>query len=251
MRQSALQVATTSLNAALYAAVGALWTFLPITVFGVRFWPQVFVPGVFAVLFGPWVGGIGASVGIFVADLVYGHHDPLLSLLVGVPSNFAMFWLIGYLSNRRMSGTQRRIMIAAGAAIPVILVGYGLFTFSGSSVMTVLVLGVAIVVLVLAPYLAHSRWANIQAASSIGQGVGSIIIGLGIVAYSSIFLMPQVLGLGGNPLPLMFAYGTALWTYMSEIPFLLVIVPPIVKAVHAAFPSLRIGSVGESRNSNA
>jgi len=251
MKQSALQVAATSLNAALYAAVGALWTLFPITVFGVRFWPQVFVPGAFAVLFGPWVGGVGAAVGIFVADLVYGHHDPLLSLLVGVPSNFAMFWLIGYLSNRRMTGAQRRVMIAAGGVIPVVLVAYGLFAFSGSSALTVLVLGVAMVALVIIPYLARSQWADIQAASSIGQGIGSIIVGLGIVAYSSLFLMPQALGLGSNPLPLMFAYGTALWTYMSEIPFLLVIVPPIVRAARTAFPSLRIGPAVASKKSNA
>ena len=251
MKQSALQVATTSLNAALYVAVGALWTLFPITVFGVRFWPQVFVPGAFAVLFGPWVGGVGAAVGIFVADLVYGHHDPLLSLLVGVTSNFAMFWLIGYLSNRRMTGAQRRVMITAGAAIPVVLVAYGLFAFSGSSALTVLVLGVAMVALVIAPYLARSQWADIQAASSIGQGIGSIIVGLGIVAYSSLFLMPQTLGLGSNPLPLVFAYGTALWTYMSEIPFLLVIVPPIVRAARAAFPSLRIGPAVASKKNNA
>ena len=100
MRQTALQVATASLNAALYAALGALWTLFPVTIFGVRFWPQVFVPGAFAVLFGPWVGGVGAAVGIFIADVVYGHHDALLSLFVGVPSNFVMFSVLGFLSQR-------------------------------------------------------------------------------------------------------------------------------------------------------
>lgn len=251
MRHSALQVATASLNAALYAALGALWTLFPVTLFGVRFWPQVFVPGAFAVVFGPWVGGVGAGVGIFIADLVYGHHDPLLSLLVGVTSNFACFALIGYISNRQMTSAQRRLIIAVGAAVPVVLVAYGLYAFSGSTALVVLALGVAMIVLVVAPYVARSAWAEIQAASSIGLGIGSVVIGFGIVAYSSFFIMPQALGLGSNPLPLVFAYGTALWTYMSEIPFLLAITPPIVKAARAAFPSLRIGRKVASKKSNA
>lgn len=251
MRQSALQVATASLNAALYAALGALWTLFPVTLFGVRFWPQVFVPGAFAVLFGPWVGGVGAAVGIFVADVVYGHHDALLSLLVGVPSNLACFSILGYLSRGSVKATGRVGMIAAGVAVPVIMAAYGLYAFSGSTLWFLLALGAVVIVLVAVPYLARSSWADVQAASSIGLGVGSAIIGFGIVAYSSIFVMPQVLGLGSSPLPIVFAYGATLWTYMSEIPFLLMLTPPIVKAVQAALPSLRIEPITSSKNSNA
>jgi len=226
MRDTALEVATASLNAALYAALGALWTLFPVTLFGVRFWPQVFAPGAFAVLFGPWVGGIGAGVGIFIADVVYGHHDALLSLLVGVPSNFVGFGLIGYLSRRPMKGSLRLSTIAAGLAIPVVIVAYAVYAFSGSVAMYVVMLGAVVTALLAVPYLARSRWAEVQAASSIGLGVGSLIIGLGIVAYSSFFVMPEVLGLGSGPLPVVFAVGATLWTYMSEIPFLLAFTPP-------------------------
>lgn len=251
MRQSALQVATASLNAALYAALGALWTLFPVTLFGVRFWPQVFVPGAFAVLFGPWVGGVGAAVGIFIADVVYGHHDALLSLLVGVPSNLACFALIGYISRRSMKGAQRLVLIAAGVAIPVALAAYAVYAFSGSTSSLVAVLAAAVIVLVAVPYLAGSSWSDVQAASSIGLGVGSAIIGFGIVAYSSFFVMPQVLGLGSGPLPVVFAYGATLWTYVSEVPFLLVLTQPIVRAVRSALPSLRIGPITASKNTNA
>jgi hypothetical protein len=106
-------------------------------------------------------------------------------------------------------------------------------------------------VLVAVPYLARSSWAEVQAASSIGLAVGSLIVGFGIVVYSSFFVMPQVLGLGSSPLPLVFAYGTTLWTYMSEIPFLLALTPPIVKAVRATLPSLRIEQPKMSQNRNA
>lgn len=250
MRYSALQVATASLNAALYVAVGALWTLLPVTLFGVRFWPQVFVPGAFAVLFGPWVGGVGAAVGIFIADIVYGHHDALLSVLVGVPSNLVGFAIIGYFSRRSVEGTRRFSMVALGLAIPAIIVAYALYAFSGSVVTSLVVLGIVVIMLLAVPYLARSRWANVQAASSIGLGVGSVIIGLGLVAYSSFFVMPQVLGLGSSPLPLAFAIGATLWTYMSEIPFLLAITPPIVKAVEGAFPSLKVLRNRTSKKTN-
>ena len=239
------------MNAALYAALGALWTLIPVTVFGVRFWPQVFVPGAFAVLFGPWVGGVGAAVGVFIADIVYGHHDALLSLLVGVPSNFACFALIGYLSSKSVKGVTRPALIAAGVAIPFIMILYSVYSLSGSVVAILAILGVAVIALVAIPYLIRSSWAATQAASSIGLGIGSAIIGIGIVAYSSIFVLPQVLGLGSNPLPLVFANGTMLWTYMSEIPFLLALTPPIVKAVQAAFPSLRVSPKTTSKSSNA
>jgi hypothetical protein len=251
MKQSALQVAMASLNAALYAATGALWTLIPVTLFGVRFWPQVFVPGAFAVLFGPWVGGVGAAVGIFIADVVYGHHDALLSLLVGVPSNLVMFALVGYLSRRQLKSARRFANIGAGVAAPVILLVYGLYAFSGSALWTTVGICAVVVVLVAVPYLARSSWAEVQAASSIGLAVGSLIVGFGIVVYSSFFVMPQVLGLGSSPLPLVFAYGTTLWTYMSEIPFLLALTPPIVKAVRATLPSLRIEQPKMSQNRNA
>ena len=249
MREAALQVATASLNAALYVALGVLSASLP-TLFGVRFWPQVFVPGAFAVLFGPWVGGVGAAVGIFIADVVYGHHDALLSLLVGVPSNLVCFALLGYLSRKSLKSAARVGSITAGIVAPVLMVAYGVYAFSGSTLAMLVGVGAVAVVLVAVPYLARSSWAQVQAASSIGLAVGSLIIGFGIVAYSSFFVMPQVLGLGSGALPIVFAYGTTLWTYLSEIPFLLILTPPIVKAVRATLPSLRIEQpkVSQSRN---
>ena len=204
MRETALQVATASLNAALYAALGVLSASLP-PLFGVRFWPQVFVPGAFAVLFGPWVGGVGAAVGIFIADVVYGHHDALLSLLVGVPSNFVAFSFLGFLSKKSLKGAARYGNILAGIAAPVIIAAYGAYTLPGSVLWILAGISGLVVALVAVPYLAHSSWADVQAASSIGLALGSLIIGFGLVAYSSLFVMPQVLGLGSSPLPIVFA----------------------------------------------
>ena len=89
-----LLVVLTSINAGLYTVVGYL-TYFGIVLYGVRFWPAVVVPGVFAVLFGPFVGGVGAAIGIFISDMLT-HGMPLLSLSVGVTSNLVAFFILGY-----------------------------------------------------------------------------------------------------------------------------------------------------------
>jgi len=247
-----LQLATTAINAALYAGVGALWTAFPLTVFGVRFWPQVFVPATFSVLFGPWAGGVGAAIGIFLADVIYGHHDALLSLLVGVPSNFAGFFIIGWLTHTNRAGSVRRFLFLVSLLIPIFLAAYGIYLLSGTAGFSspqflVGSVGLLAVVIIVALTVLRNRWANFQVAASIALGVGSVIIGLGIVAYSSIFALPAVLGLGQGRLPTTFIYATTAFTYLSEIPFLIVLTPPVVAACRAAFPSLRGVAVHSAR----
>jgi uncharacterized membrane protein len=248
-----LQLATTAINAALYAAVGALWTVFPITVFGVRFWPQVFVPGAFSVLFGPWTGGVGAAIGIFIADVLYGHHDALLSLMVGVPSNFLGFFLIGWITQKRSKGVTGRLLLFLSLLIPVVLAAYGIILLaspagSASPLYLVAIVGFIAVVVIVGLTVLRNRWADFETAASIGLGVGSVIIGLGIVGYSSIFTLPAVLGLGNGSLPITFAYGTIAFTYLSEIPFLVLLTPPVVAASRAAFPSLRFGLQTSQKN---
>jgi uncharacterized membrane protein len=94
-----IKVTMISLCAALYVVLGYL-TFLGVfaPIVGiVRFWGiAVVVPAVFAFLFGGVVGGVGAAIGIFISDMLI-HGNALLSLTVGVPSNFVMFYIIGRL----------------------------------------------------------------------------------------------------------------------------------------------------------
>ncbi len=237
-------VTTSAVNAALYSGVGALWVAFPLTVFGVRFWPQVFVPAAFTVLFGPWVGGIGAAIGIFLADVLYGHHDALLSLLVGVPANFAGFFVLGWLTYSRPTGVGRKALFGLSILIPISLAGYGAYLISGPTnpegpQYLIAAVGVVAVVAILGLTVLRNRWADFEIAASIGLGVGSIIIGLGLVAYSALFALPAVLGLGREPLPTAFIYAAAAFTYLSEIPFLVVLTPPVIAACTAALPSLR------------
>ena len=238
---ASLKLTSAAINAALYAGLGALWVFFPITVFGVRLWPQVFVPAVFAVLFDPWTGGVGAAIGIFIGDVLYGHHDALLSLLVGVPSNFVGFFVLGSLVRKHRSTWVDRILFVVSLLIPIGLAGYGVLIVAGinSSGFVIGFIGLLVVVTIVGMQVLNHRWASFEVAASIGLGIGSAIIGLGVVGYSSLFALPAVLGLGGKALPANFIYAATSFTYLSEIPFLILLTPPIVSAWRSAFPSLR------------
>ena len=98
-----------------------------VTVGGVAFWPAAVIPAIFAVLFGPWTGGIGAAIGIFIRDMLF-HGDPLLSLSAGVTANFAVFFIIGYVSRTNLdrkklsiSAIIGSIIIVAGLLLPTVL----------------------------------------------------------------------------------------------------------------------------------
>ena len=110
-----------SLNAALYAGIGYL-TFLGIfaPIMGVvRFWGiAVVIPAIFAALFGPLVGGLGAAIGIFISDMII-HGNALLSITVGVPANFVMFYLIGWI----IKNPKKDIFLKITAIFGSIIIG--------------------------------------------------------------------------------------------------------------------------------
>jgi len=169
-----------AVNASLYTVVGCL-TYLGVVVFGVRFWPAVVVPAVFSVLFGPRVGGVGAAIGIFICDML-SHGMPLLSLSVGVTSNFTAFYILGHMTREY---SLKRYVVAATSSLLV----------------------------------------------------GSAIIGVGVWVWSQFYLLPGAAEV--SPMPMVAAWSTFAWTFISEIPFLLILVPPIVEAARKTIPSLR------------
>jgi uncharacterized membrane protein len=70
--------------------------------------------------------------------------------------------------------------------------------------------------------------------STVSLLIGSAIIGVGVWGWSQFFTLP-----GSDvvtPMPLVGATSTFLWTFISEIPFLLVLVPPMVEAIKKAIP---------------
>ncbi|RDD53954.1 MAG: ECF transporter S component [Candidatus Korarchaeota archaeon NZ13-K] len=171
------EVAVSAVGGALYALLGYV-SWLGLTFYGVRFWPAVVIPAVLSCLYGGRVGGLSAAIGIFLSDVAT-HGNALLSLSVGVTSNFACFYLMG-----RLAGGER----------------YSLRRY--------------------------------LAASTLSLIVGHLIIGFGLLLWSQYFPMPFQTSL--TPLSLTAALTISFVTFAWELPFVLILVPPIVRAVRRA-----------------
>ena len=231
-----IDVAATALCASLYAGIGYLtWPGIVCPGVGiVRFWPVVIIPAVFAYLFGPLVGGLGAAIGIFVSDMLI-HGDPILSLSVGVPANFLGFYTVGYLSRKEVRADHAIVMST--------LVTYGLlFTigFLGVTPEVVLIFVIVCLISFIAVVLAlciTPKWRSYHLACTFGLLLGSAVIGVGVWAYSQFFALPETVG-GGFKLPMWAALVLFIWTFSTEIPFMLVLGPPILEACLRAYPYL-------------
>ena len=253
MQIKTTDITLTAMNAALYAAIGlAIYYIFPIvapTVGGVRFWPVVIIPATFALLFGPFVGGIGASIGIFISDVLI-HGDALLSLTVGVPANLLAFGLIGYLSRKTLNWKKTFLSLSIGIAILATL-GYLLITpetvtnYFGVdaeqafwNIIVVFTVFIMSYIMVIVIGWKRPKWRSFGAASVAGTIAGSAIIGVGIWAYTQIFTLPAAIG-GAHYLPYYAGMILFAWTFATEIPFMVVLVPPIAEACYKAFPSLK------------
>jgi hypothetical protein len=77
------------------------------------------------------------------------------------------------------------------------------------------------------------KWQSYEVGSVIGLLVGSAIIGLMVPIYFQYF--------APNSTPITLGSGLAylIWTFTTEIPFLLVLGPPIIEVIYRAFPNLR------------
>jgi len=232
----ALDVAAFALDAALYAAFGYLFFYiLPLTTPGlglVRFWPQVIIPAVFAVIFGPWIGGFGAGLGIFISDMLI-HGNPILSLMAGVTSNFAGFWLIGYIANKNINW---KIPMLGFGGISALLMWIALTFLSTDAAIYAGIIFVSYVILLVVVWLTP-KWRSYEVGSMIGLLIGSAIIGTMVPVFSQFFIMPAATEL--TPLAVAAGFGYLIWTFTTEIPFLIVLGPPILEACYRAFPSLK------------
>jgi len=229
-------------SAALYAIVGILTNLGIVSpVVGVvRFWPAVIVPATFAVLFGPWVGGTSAAIGIFISDMLYpGHGIALLSLAVGVPANFAVFFLIGLIARRNLKLQYVGFALTAGSIVIIGMIAYLLTISLLTLEVAALFLGVflASCAIVMGIGLWKSEWMSYGVASVVGLAVGSAYIGFGLWIYSIFFPLPLALGWERSA-PFYASFLWLVWTFSTEIPFLITFVPPILKACYRAFPSL-------------
>jgi len=250
----AFDVAIIALCAALYAVVGYLTSF-GLSFGGVAFWPAAFVPAIFAVLFGPWEGGIGAAIGIFIRDVVV-IGQPLLSFTVGVPANFAAFFLIGYFAHKKLDRKETVLslvigigVILAGLLLPTILIPSVSKAYTALSTETVVILFSVLMAVSLILFAAIAKyWKEFRSfgvGSITGMAIGAMIIAIGVWAYSQLFYAPT--GYFTSPLSASFASLVFVWTFVTEIPFVLLIVPPVVKVAQEAFPFLRQTKIGQEK----
>ena len=234
-----IELTMTSLNAALYASIGYL-TFLGVftPIIGVvRFWGiAVVVPAIFAVLFGPMVGGIGAAIGIFISDMTI-HGNALLSITVGVPANFVMFYLIGLISRAKFSKVRfsQSTTLSGGLAIVLVfLLSWFIGQNSGLSIALIfLFFGTLCIALLFLFERYWPKWKKFALASIIGNGVGSAIVGFGVWVFSQFFMLPGNLG---SNLPISAGLIWFTWTFSNQMPFLLLLCPPILKICYRIFP---------------
>ena len=241
-----IDIAVIGVCAALYAVVGRLTDF-GVTFIGVAFWPAAVIPAIFAVLYGPWVGGTGAAIGIFARDILF-HGDPLLSLAAGVPPNFIMFFIIGYISQRQLDMKKltlgaiiAAVVVAAGLLLPTLVMPDEFAALTGLSTWLVVAIFVSTVGLSLAVIAYVSRrwpeWRSYSIGSVIGQVVGAAILSVAVWGYSQLFF--SATGYFKAPVQASFIPAIFIWTFATEIPFVLLIGPPVIKACYNAFPSLR------------
>jgi uncharacterized membrane protein len=237
----ALDIAVVALDAALYAALGYLFfAILPITTPGlglVRFWPQVVIPAVFAAVFGPRVGALGAGIGIFISDMLI-HGNALLSLMAGVPSNVVMFAIIGYMAKKKPNWKIPLIGLGGISAL-LVLVSYVVllappYGFEYQLLASAIILGAYAILVAL---VLLTKWKSYVLGSTMGLLMGSSIIAAMVPLFSEFFILPGNTGLA--PLGVTGGLIYLIWTFSTEIPFLLVLGPPIVEAIYKAFPNLR------------
>jgi uncharacterized membrane protein len=187
----------------------------------------VIIPAVFAVVFGPWVGGLGAAVGIFISDVTLG-GSPLLSLMAGITSNFVGFWLLGYIANKKFDPKKSSLIYGALTAVAAVVANVYTSLFSVGIIIGCYAVFLAIVWI-------RKKWASYELGSVVGLIVGSLIIGVMVPVYAALFapestIFPALTDAG------ILALFT--WTFVTEIPFLLVLGPPIIGAIYKAFPTL-------------
>lgn len=94
------EITTIILSAMLYAVAISITAPIP-TPWGVgHFRPGVAIPAFFAVVYGPWIGGLGAALGTFLGSFILTAAGtglgPIASLVSGAPGNFIGFYLLGW-----------------------------------------------------------------------------------------------------------------------------------------------------------
>lgn len=244
LTQNLVKVCATAMNGALYATLGYmtyLGLFTPV-IGVVRFWPAVVVPGFFAAVYGPLVGGLGAAIGIFISDMVI-HGNALLSLTVGVPANFLGFYVLGLLAKRRVGkpGVYGSTIFLLAIALLSVLLHNPMCILDATTSIVFAAVSLVSMASILVVDRRYPEYLGFGLASVAGLTLGSAIIGIGVWGFSQFLMLPS----GEMNLPVQAALIWFLWTFVTEIPFLTVVVPPVLRIFSKAYPGFTPYKVSE------
>jgi hypothetical protein len=186
------------------------------------------------------VGGLGAAIGIFIRDM-FVHGNAALSLVAGVPANFIVFFIIGYMAFRTISLKQALagITIAAiGLLVPTLVFLPDFAAYTGlSSEYFLLTFGLTIIlslVIIAVVSIRYKEWRSYAIGAVVGQVIGAALLSVTVWVVSPLFL-----SYFGVPFAAIYILPLFVWTFATEIPFVLLLGPPIIKVCYRAFPSLK------------
>jgi len=169
------------------------------------------------------------------------HGIPLLSLSAGVPPNFILFFLIGYLAHRSIDLKKTLIFLTAAAVALVVLTVTFLpqiESYTGLSNLELTLVFSFTVILSLVAIAAVSvrwqQWRSFAIGAVIAQAAGAGLLSVTVWAVSPLFL-----SYFGKPFPIVWVLPLFVWTFATELPFIMLIGPPVINACYRAFPSLR------------
>jgi hypothetical protein len=159
-----------------------------------------------------------------------------------------MFFIIGYVARSKLDQKKTilglvaaSITILAGLLLPTLVLpsesaGLTLFSAELNVFLFASLIGVSLFLFaVIAKYWREFRSFGVGAI--IGQALGAMIVAIGVWAYSQLFYSPG--GYFTSPISASFVPILFVWTFASEIPFVLLLAPPLTKACYLAFPFLR------------
>ncbi len=176
------------------------------------------------------------------------HGIPLLSLSAGVPPNFILFFLIGYIAHRNISLKQAiaGVTVAAiGLLVPAIVFLPDFSAFTGLSPEAFFAAFFLTVILSLAAITVAAvrwkEWRSYAIAAVIAEAAGAGLLSVTVWAVSPLFLQYFTAG----PIPVSFVVPIFVWTFATELPFILLVGPPIIKACYRAFPNLAYRNIRE------
>ena len=216
-------IAASALCATLYAVIGYmsyLGIFTP-AIGVVRFWPSVFIPASFAIIYGPLVGGLGAAIGIFISDMLI-HGNALLSFSVGVPANFIGFYTVGFLAKKlRNKGNSKMWALGIGLELTLmtllVYISSSMLGLIRSDVAIAYIIGIIVSAIAIIFYtISHKKipYAPLLTfACSTGLLIGSVIIGIGVWLFSQYFILPG----GAKALPVDAILLWTLWVYILSL----------------------------------